>query len=80
MNDNNKTLSNNEELAEIFNKHFIKLVESLDIDKTLARNIVDSDITDPIFNAIKKYEYHPSIKKLSISWAVKIESSRLFLK
>ena len=64
MNNNNKTISNNEELAEIFNKHFSKIVEKLDIDETLASNIASSDITDPVFNAIKKYEDHPSIKKI----------------
>ena len=63
LNNNNKTISNNEELAETFNKHFSKLVESLAIDKTLAGNTASSDITDPVFNAIKKYENHPSIKK-----------------
>ena len=61
---NNKTISNNEELVETFNKHFSKLVESLDIDKTLASNIASSDIIGPVFNAIKKYESHPSIKKI----------------
>ena len=64
---NNKTISNNEELAETFNKHFSKLVESLDIDKTLASNIASSDIIDPVFNAIKKDENHPSIKKINNS-------------
>ena len=64
LNNNNKTISNNEELAETFNKRFSKFVESLDIDKTLASNIASSDITDPVFNAIKKYENHPSIKKI----------------
>ena len=67
MNNNNKTISNNEELAEFFNKHFSKLVENLDIDETLARNIASSDITDPVFNATKNYENHPSTKKLNIS-------------
>ena len=67
LNNNNKTISNNEELAETFNKHFSKLVESLDIDKTLAGNIASSDITDPVFNAIKKCKNHPSIKKINIS-------------
>ena len=33
LNNSNKTISNNEELAETFNKHFSKLVESLDIEK-----------------------------------------------
>ena len=64
LSNNNKTISNNEELAKTFNKHFSKLVESLDIDKTLASNIANSDIIDPVFNAIKKYENHPSIKKI----------------
>ena len=66
MNNSNKTISNNEELAEIFNKHFSKIVENLDIDETLASNIASSDITDPVFNAIKKYEDHPSIKKIKL--------------
>ena len=64
LNNNNKTVSTNKELAEIFNKHFSKLVENLDGDKTLASNMASSDNTDPVFNAIKKYEYHPSIKKI----------------
>ena len=54
LNNNNKIISNDEELAEIFNKHFSKIVEKLDIDETLASNIASSDITDPVLNAIKK--------------------------
>ena len=67
LNNNNKTISGNEELAEISNKHFSKLVENLDIDETLSSNIASSDITGPVFNAIKKYEYYASIKKIKIS-------------
>ena len=63
----------------MFNKHFSKLVENLDIDKTLASNIANSDINDSVFNTVKKYESHPSVKKSNISWALKIWSSRLFL-
>ena len=62
MNNNDKTISNNEELAELFNKNFSKLVENLDTDKTLTRNIASLDITDLAFNTNKKYDYHPSIK------------------
>ena len=51
---NNKTISNNEELAEIFNKHFSRLVENLDTDKTLTSNLASSDLTNNVFNAIKK--------------------------
>ena len=70
----------NGELAEIFNKHFSKFVENVGIDKTLVSRIASSDITDPVFNAIKMCEYHLSMKKLNISWAVKTYSSCLFLK
>ena len=35
LNENNKIISNNEELGEIFNKHFSKTVENLDIDEIL---------------------------------------------
>ena len=64
---NIKIISNNDELAEIFNKHLSKIVENLDIDETQASNIASSDITDPVFGAIHKYEDHPSIKKSNIS-------------
>ena len=47
----------------------------LDIDETLASNIASSHITDPVFNAIKKYEDHPSIKKSNFSWAVDLKFS-----
>ena len=63
MNNNNKTISNNEELQKFHNKHFSKIVENLGIDETLASNIASSDITDPTFNAIKKYDDHANIKK-----------------
>ena len=39
-------------------------MENLDLDETLASNIASSDITDPVLNAIKKYEGHPNIKKI----------------
>ena len=56
-------LGNTEELAAIFKKHFSKIMKKLDIDETLAGSIASSDITDPVFNAVKNYEYHPSAKK-----------------
>ena len=42
--------------------------------------MASSDITDPVFNTIKKSKYHPSMKKINISWVVKIYSSRFSLK
>ena len=46
-------------------------MENLDIDETVASNIASSDITDTVFNAIKKYEDHPSIKKIKHFMSVK---------
>ena len=66
LNNNNKSISSNEEIAEMFNKHLNKLLENLDIDETLARNIASSDIIDTVFNTIKKYKDHPSIKESNI--------------
>ena len=39
-------------------------MKNVDIDKTLASNIASSDITDSVFNAIIKYEDHPSTKRI----------------
>ena len=54
LNNNNKTIGNNEELAEIFNKYFGELMENLNTDKTLACNIINSDIAGLVFNTIKE--------------------------
>ena len=51
LNNNNKAISNNEELAKI---RFSKIEENLDIDETLTSKIASSDITGPVFNTIKK--------------------------
>ena len=40
-------------------------MQNLDKDKTLTNNIAHSDITNPVFNAIKKYDNHPSIKNIN---------------
>ena len=72
LNDSNKTVNNNKEVSGIFNQDFSKLMENVDIDKTLANNIASFNITDPVFNANRKYENHPNIRKIRISWALKI--------
>ena len=72
LNDSNKTVNNNEEVSGIFNQDFSKLMENVDIDKTLANNIASFNIIDPVFNANRKYENHPNIRKIRISWALKI--------
>ena len=50
LNNNNKTICNNEELAENFSKHSSKILVNLDIEKTLTINVGNLDITDPVFN------------------------------
>ena len=76
LNNNNKNISNNEELAEVFNKHCSKIVKNLNIDETLASNITSQDITDPVLSAIKKYEDHPS-KDLQFSFNFKTKNKIL---
>ena len=53
LGNSNITISKNKKVADIFNKHFSKLVKTVDIDKTLANNLASTDITDPLFDAIK---------------------------
>lgn len=48
LGNSNITISKNKKVADIFNKHFSKHVETLHVDKTLAKNIVSSNITDPL--------------------------------
>ena len=60
----NSLFNNSKTIAEIFHKHFSKIVENLDIEENLASNIASSDITDLVFSAVKKYNDHPSIKKI----------------
>ena len=52
-------ITNNEELDEIFNTFFSKIVPNLKIDNNLGDNITNPHITDPVF-----CENHPSILKI----------------
>ena len=64
LKESNKTITNNVELAETFNTFFSKIVPNLNIDNNLGDNITNSNITDPVFCAIQKYEKHQSILKI----------------
>ena len=72
LNNNKITSGNNEKLVETLNTDFSKLAEISDIDKTFTNNIARSEITNQVFNAIKKYKNFPSIKKSKTLLAVKI--------
>ena len=64
LKESNKTITNNAEPAETFNTFFSKIVPSLNIDKNLGDKITNSNITDPIFCGIQKYEKYPSFLKI----------------
>ena len=66
LGNSNITISKNKKVADIFNKHYSKLVKTGDIDKTLANNIASTDITVHFLMLLKSFKYK---KK---SWAVKI--------
>ena len=61
LKENNKTITNNQRLAETFNTFFSKIVPNLNIDNNLGYDVTNPHITDPVFCAIKKYENHPKI-------------------
>ena len=58
LKESNKTITNNAELAQMFNTLFGKIVPNLNIDNNLGNNITNPNITDPVFCAIQKYEKH----------------------
>ena len=64
LKESNKTVTNNEELAETFNTFFSKIVPNHNIVNNLRDNIIHSNISDPVFCAIKKYENQPSVLKI----------------
>ena len=64
LKESNKTIRNNEELAETFNTFFSIIVPNLNLGNNLADNITNSNITDPVFCAIETYENHPSILEI----------------
>ena len=56
MEDNNRTLTNNQELAEQFNTFFSKIIQNLKIDNKLVKITLNLYVFDPVLKAIKKYE------------------------
>ena len=66
-----KVVSKNEEIATHFNNYFNDITEGLNIKKW---SISDKLSDDPLVNAIRKYENHPSIIKIKSS----VETTQLF--
>jgi len=57
----NEIISNDEEVAKVFNEYFIESINSLDIAINKALLSTTEDFTDPVAIALKKFEIHPSI-------------------
>ena len=61
LEENGKTISNDKELARIFNEFFVNIVSNLDINTNHSFLINTDNENDPIEKAIAKYKNHPSI-------------------
>ena len=79
--DNDSIVSDNKNIAEIFNNFFINVVANLGI--TINNEIIANvdNILDPVLNSIKKYEKHPSIVKINkLSKQKKLSAFSMLLK
>ena len=59
--ENEKVVSKNEEIAYLFNTYFNNITKGLNIERWPSSNLA---CKDPLVNAFKKYEMHPSILKI----------------
>ena len=59
--ENKKVVSKNEEIAYLFNTYFNDISKGLNIERWQTSNL---PCKDPLINAFRKYEMHPSILKI----------------
>ena len=59
-----EVITDDAKIAEIFNHYFANITESLGISEDQSLPSQTTGINDPVEKAIKKYENHPSIKKI----------------
>ena len=69
--ENEKTLSENEGIAYLFNTYFNDITKGLNIERWLTSSL---SCKDPLVNAIRKYEMHPRILTIKLVF----KSRRLF--
>ena len=69
--ENEKTLSENEGIAYLFNTYFSDITKGLNIERWLTSSL---PCKDPLVNAIRKYEMHPRILTIKLVF----KSRRLF--
>ena len=64
LKDSNRTIRNNQELAETFDSFFSNITQNLKLDRNLVEITENLNISDPVIKVIKKYEKHPTIIKI----------------
>ena len=64
MKDNNRTITNNQELAETFYTFLINITQNLKIDDNLVSFKNNLDTSDPVLKSNKKYEKQSSINTI----------------
>ena len=65
MIDNEVTLSNDEEIAETFNKYFCNIAKNLSLPESPSIKEPSIELfTDPVILALEKYKDHPSITSI----------------
>ena len=72
----NKIISNDDEIAEIFNNFFIRTVDKLEIPENKVLLNKTENLSNPVEIALKKFENHPSI--LNIKENVSVETLFMF--
>ena len=65
MIDNEVTLSNDEEIAETFNKYFCNIAKNISLPESPSIKEPSAELfTDPVILALEKYKDHPSITSI----------------
>ena len=62
--ENDEAISDDRQVAEIFNNYFVTVTETLGIAENLDNILSTEGIIDPVDIAIEKYANHPSIKAI----------------
>ena len=62
--ENEKIITNDSEIAEIFNEFFTNITKTMDIAPGECILVPTNQLLDPVEIAVEKYKYHPSIQKI----------------
>ena len=64
--ENEKIITNDSEVAEIFNEFFTNITKTMDITPGECTPVPTEHLLDPVEIAVEKHKYHPSFKRLRI--------------